>query len=627
MRHRRHPAGAFATFLWLVPAAARGLASSRRLATSLIASAALLWGQPALAQIDISGEWGSRLHEDLGYRGTGPALGEYIGLPLNDAGRQKASTWDASILSSPEEQTRPHPVQYSMRGPGTNLRISKVFDPYNGALIAYTITGTYGRADRTIWMDGRPHPSDHAEHLWQGFSTGRVVANKLVVTTTHMKAGWVLRNYAPSSSKAVMTEYFVRHGDLLTMTSILEDPVYFEEPLVRTQTWVLSPNLGVDVRFFFETVEEVAGRPPDYVPHHPLGTRHDGFAKDLALPFESTQGGSETLYPDYIPKLRQLLRGEEPGPLTPPVFATRPSPPVPKAARIVDGIETLQVRPNVYMLVAGGSNITVQIGGDGVFIVDAGPAALSDHVVAAIRRLSEAPIRVLVNTHSHDEATGATAAIVRAGGPRTRASSYGVFPGSVAPGTAVIAHENVTRRLDTLVPEEAIPTSTFFSARKDLYFNGESIEVLAAAAAHTDSDILVHFRRSDVVVAGGLLDTTRYPIVDRSAGGSLQGIIRGLTHVIELTIPERNTMGGTLVIPGRGRLCNEIDVVEYRNMLVIIRDRIQDLVSRGATLEQVKAARVTLDYEGVHGASSGPWTTDMFIEAVYRELSGASATR
>jgi glyoxylase-like metal-dependent hydrolase (beta-lactamase superfamily II) len=583
----------------------------------------------AFAQIDISGEWGSRLHEDLGYRGTGPALGEYIGVPLNDAGRQKASSWDASILSSIEEQTKPHPAQYSMRGPGTNLRITKEFDPYNGALLAYTITGTYGRADRTIWMDGRPHPPEHAEHTWQGFSTGKVVRNKLVVTTTHMKAGWVLRNYAPSSNKATMTEYFVRHGDILTMTSILEDPVYFEEPLVRSQSWVLSPGLGVDTRRFFEAVDEISGRAPDYVPHYPLGTKQDGFAKDLVLPFEATQGGSRTLYPDYLPRLRALIAGETPvpAPFTIPGAADSVwTAPAPRRTVADDEVLSYQVRPGLYLMVVQGSNVIVQIGKDGVLVVDAGPAAGSEALLREIRRLTDAPLRFLITTHVHPEATGSTVALVKAGGPRTPAGGYGPFPTTVANGLAVVAHDNVNIRLsdgETKPTEEMLPTSTYSEARKDMYFNGEPIEVLFAPAAHTDGDSLVYFRKSDVVVAGGLLDTYRYPIIDVKAGGSLEGIIQGLTKVIEITIPERNAMGGTLVLPGRGRIYNEIDVVEYRNMLVIIRDRVRDLVGKGMTLEQVKAARVTLDYDGIYGATDGPWTTDMFLEAVYQEASAA----
>jgi glyoxylase-like metal-dependent hydrolase (beta-lactamase superfamily II) len=282
------------------------------------------------------------------------------------------------------------------------------------------------------------------------------------------------------------------------------------------------------------------------------------------------------------------------------------------------------------MLVVSGSNVTVQIGKDGVLIVDAGVATASDKLLRAIRRLSDGPIRFVINTHFHDEAAGATTALVKAGGPRTPPGGYGPFPGTVANGTAVVAHDNVNMRLENAVPkltEEALPTSTFSEARKDMYFNGEPIELLFAPAAHTDGDSLVYFRKSDVVSVGGLLDTTRYPLIDTAAGGTLQGIIQGLTKVIEITIPERNAIGGTLVIPGRGFICNEIDVVEYRNMLAIIRDRIQDLVKKGMTLQQVKAAGVTLDYDGVYGATTGPWTTDMFIDAVYREAGASQGVR
>jgi cyclase len=606
------------------------------------------------AMIDISGEWGSRLHEDVGYRGTGPALGDYTGVPLNDAGIEQAESWNAEQLSAPEEQSKPHPVQYSMRGPGTDFRISKIFDPFNWQLIAYRITGTYGRADRTIWLDGRPHPSANAEHWWQGYSTGRIVRNMLVVTTTHMKTGWVLRNYAPSSNKSTMTEYFIRHGELLDLMTVIDDPVYLQEPLVRTSTWVLQPDLGVDNRMFFESVEEEVGRAADAVPHNPLGTRHDEFAKELGLPLEAVLGRSQTLYPDYIPRLRQLLAGEKPSPITwsipgytpnpPSTVSADPYPPADCAgldmnkdmiavdqghgrARVkctpAGEIEILQVRPDVYMLVADGVNVTVQTGKDGVLVVNSGPADKADKVVRAIRSVSNGngPIRFILNTGFHDEDTAGNATLVNAGGPRTEAGSYGPFPKSIASGATVIAQQNVDIRLVTKnAPQEGIPTSSF-SERKSIYFNGEPIELVGVPAAASDADSFVFFRKSDVISAGELLDTTRYPLIDSASGGTLQGIINGLTHIIEITVPERNTMGGTLVIPGRGWICNQIDVVEYRNMLTIIRDRVRDLVKKHQTLEQVKAAHPTIDYDGIYGASTGPWTTDMFIAEVYHELS------
>ena len=156
-------------------------------------------------------------------------------------------------------------------------------------------------------MDGRPHPSEHAEHLWEGFSTGKVEGNRLVVTTTHMKYGVIQRNGVASSPKATMSEHFIRHGNSLTLVTIVYDPVYLEEPFVRTSGWVLSSGIVVDQRWLFEVVDEVAGHPRGYVPHYPWGTRQDGYAKKHGLPFETTQGGKETIYPEYEQKIRQLL--------------------------------------------------------------------------------------------------------------------------------------------------------------------------------------------------------------------------------------------------------------------------------------------------------------------------------
>ncbi len=621
----------------LLPAKKRGGASCLRIAVAgamLVQFAGEAQAQvdyAGLAEVDIAGEWGSRHHEDVGYRGTGPYLGEYMGVPLNAAGRQKASSWDASILSAPEEQAKPHPATYSMRGPGTNLRIQKIFEPYNDALVAYKISGTFGRADRTIWLDGRPHPSEYAEHTWTGFSTGKVVKNMLVVTTTHLKSGWVLRNYAPASNKTTMTEYFVRHGEFLTMTTVLDDPIYYEEPLVRSQTWVYSPGLGVDTRMFFETVDEIVGRPADYVPHFPLGTRHTDVSKIFRIPFDATQGGSETLYPDYIPKLRQMIAGQTPrAAVKAPGITAISAANVKKVQPPADGeLETLEVRPNVFMIVAGDSNVAVQLGEDGVMVVDAGAAAQTEKILKAIRTLSEKPIRFLVDTRADPEATGGNAAIVKSQGQRLGPGGYGPRMRPAATGVAVISHENVTAHLEKIagIDELAMPTATFSTPRRNMYFNGEAIELHSLPNAHSDSDIAAFFRKSDVIVAGGLLDTKHYPVIDTASGGTLEGIIQGLTKISEIAVPERNTMGGTLVIPGHGRLYNQIDVVEYRNMLSIIRDRVRDLAAKGMTVQQVKAAGATLEYDGIYGVTTGPWTTDMFLNAVYKEVSAPAQPR
>jgi hypothetical protein len=283
----------------------------------LILLLSTLIASPGLAQqVDISGEWAARVHEDQPHRGPGAELGDYTGLPINDAARQKASHWDASILSLPERMAQPHPAMYFMRGPGPNMRITKRVDPVTHELVAYALEGVFGRDDRIIWMDGRPHPSPNAEHLWEGFSTGKVEGNQLTITTTHMKYGVIQRNGVPASTKATMTERFIRHGDWLTLVTIVNDPVYLEEPFVRTSQWVRSSNINVDQRWLFEIVDEVAGQPAGYVPHYPFGTRQDGYAKKHGLPFETTQGGSQTIYPEYELTIRQLLAA--PVPSAPP---------------------------------------------------------------------------------------------------------------------------------------------------------------------------------------------------------------------------------------------------------------------------------------------------------------------
>jgi hypothetical protein len=285
----------------------------RQISLALLAFTALPVSH-ALAQaifvpptVDISGNWASRTNEDQGPRIPGAELGDYTGLPINAAARQKALLWDASILSLPEQMAKPHAPQYFMRGPGPNLRIIRIDDPVTQTLVGYTLEGFFGRDDRVIWMDGRPHPSELAEHTWDGFSTGEVKGNQLVVTTTHMKYGVIQRNGVPSSPEATMTEHFVRHGNILMVTSIVYDPAYLEEPFIRTQTWELSSNVVPDPRFLFEVVEEISGHPRDYVPSYPLGTKQEGFADHWGLPYEATQGGKETIYPEYEIKLRKML--------------------------------------------------------------------------------------------------------------------------------------------------------------------------------------------------------------------------------------------------------------------------------------------------------------------------------
>jgi hypothetical protein len=280
----------------------------RNLRTVLFILASALIAVPAYAQIDLAGEWARDNHEDQPHRAPGAELGDYTGHPLNDAARQKALTWDASILSQPEQQAKPHPAQYSMRGPQPNFKMQKIVDPLTGRLIAYTIAGMFGRADRVIWMDGRPHPSEYAEHTWGGFSTGVWEDGKLKVTTTHMKTTFYNRNGIPASFKGVMTEYYMRHGNRLSLFVYIDDPVYLDEPMIRTNDFVWNPDQEVGAGAPFETVDELGDKPRGWVPSWPIGTVHTEFANRFGLPLEVTQGGKETLYPEYMKKIETLMK-------------------------------------------------------------------------------------------------------------------------------------------------------------------------------------------------------------------------------------------------------------------------------------------------------------------------------
>jgi len=301
----------------------------------------------------------------------------------------------------------------------------------------------------------------------------------------------------------------------------------------------------------------------------------------------------------------------------------RPATARPSSAADAAEVHVLPVQGNVYMLVGGaGSNITLQAGDDGVLLVDASLESLSDNVLKAIRSVSTNPIRYIIDTHAHADHVGGNAAIAKQG-----AMIAGGNMGQPYQGAAIIAHENVLKRMSAPTGEQAPfptaawPTDTYFANKKELFFNGEAIQILHQPSAHTDGDSIVFFRRSDVLSAGDVFLTTTYPVIDLERGGTIQGVIAALNTILDITIPRDKQEGGTYVVPGHGRLCDEADVLEYRDMLTIIRDRIQDLVKKGATLEQVKAARPTLDYDGRYGATSGPWTTGLFIEAVYRNLS------
>jgi cyclase len=288
-------------------------------------------------------------------------------------------------------------------------------------------------------------------------------------------------------------------------------------------------------------------------------------------------------------------------------------------------IHVLPVQGNVYMLVGAGGNMTMQAGKDGVFLVDTMYAPLADKIVAAIRTISQGPIRYIVDTHVHPDHVGGNEPLRKAGSTISGGNVSADIKDS-AEGAQIIAHINILNRMSAPTPGQAAspsstwPTDTFLGDEKDVFFNDEGVQVIHIPAAHTDGDSIVFFRRSDVISTGDLFTTTMYPLIDLDRGGTYQGFIAGLQKIVDMIIPVYGQEGGTMVVPGHGRLCDLGDVLEYREMAIIIRDRVQDMINKGMTLEQVKAAKPTLDYDPLYGATTGFWTTDKFVEAVYKSL-------
>jgi hypothetical protein len=281
--------------------------------------AVLLASVPALAQfagsvnpsagLALSGNWAPMTHEDVPERGLGPELVDYAGLPITDGARQFALSWDAARLSLLEHQCRVHVVSYIYRGP-LNVHIWEEKDPQSQKVIAIRqYISTYEQW-RTIWMDGRPHPPDVAPHTFMGFSTGKWEGNVLTVYTTHIKQGWVRRNGLPSSDQATLVEHFIRYGDIMTHVSILTDPVYLTEQLIKTQDFRLQVQAGQNWLYPCDPVEEIAGRAPDSVPNYLLGENpfiHE-YADRHHIPVEAALGGSETMYPEFQLKMKSLVR-------------------------------------------------------------------------------------------------------------------------------------------------------------------------------------------------------------------------------------------------------------------------------------------------------------------------------
>jgi len=279
-------------------------------------------------------------------------------------------------------------------------------------------------------------------------------------------------------------------------------------------------------------------------------------------------------------------------------------------------VRALPIRDNVWMIVGAGGNITVQTGDDGVLVVDTGNGgAATEKVQAILRALSTKPVRYILNTNFRPDHTG--------GNDPLRGAPTGGGRGGVpiAAFETVLGHMSAPTGKTAPTPPNAWPTETYFKEFHDIYFNGEGIQMIHIPDAITDGDSIVYFRRSDVIAAGDIFMTTTYPVIDLKSGGTIDGVLAGLNKLLDICIPKEKQEGGTMVIPGHGRISDEADVLEYRDMVKIVRDRILDAKKKGRTLQQVQSAGLTKDYDGRYGATTGPWTTAMFVEAAYQSLS------
>lgn len=583
--------------------------------------------------VDISGTWMLGGHQDGGYITASGALVDFGGIPFNEAGRLFALAWPASRQTVRTEQCAGYTIPYAFYSPG-NYRFWEERDPNNQRLIAIHMYFQTTEVNRTIWMDGRPHPPAWAAHTFAGFSTGEWKGNVLHVSTTHLKHGFIRGNGASQSDEATVYEALIRHGDRLTYLAETNDPVWLDGPFSKTVINVRNVIDPTAWLYACEDGEEIISPDESKVEWYPWG-KHP-FLREYAdknhVPLLGALGGADTTRPEFLTKLQDAAAANaEALTLTVPAKGGHPETNRGANAEPDDGeIHVLPVQGNVYMLVGDGGNVTVQIGDQGAFVVDSGAGKISAKVIAAIRTLSPRPIQFIVNTSLHSEHTGGNASLAAAGADT---SLQGSFFALQAPITAtgfftdpnhratLIAQNNVMVRMEAAkAPAEAIPPDTYLKERRRKWHNGEGIDMFYEPYASTDGDTIVHFRQSDVIATGDIFDLTKYPFIDLANGGSVVGELDALADILEKTVYKHDEDGGTMIVPGHGRLADEYDVGEYRQMISIIRDRIQAAIDAGATLEQVKAARPTADYDTRFGANAGPWTTDMFVEAVYKSL-------
>jgi glyoxylase-like metal-dependent hydrolase (beta-lactamase superfamily II) len=575
---------------------------------------------PVVSGTDFSGSWRPNQLVLESQTAAGD-LADYGGIPLNDAARLYALSWPASRQTVRQHQCMGYVTPYFWYAPA-NYRIWQERDQFTQRLTAWRFYGQIAQGDRTVYMDGRPHPPAYAPHTFGGFSTGAYQGNTLTVTTTHLKRGWIKANGVPQSDAATVEEHFIRHGEVITMLAVIDDPVYLTEPLSKASMLIHMAKDPDAWLYPCDDSEQILGRKSDVVPNHLFGQNPyvREYAKAKNVPLVAALGGTDTVYPDLANAVADQAAAERlaNARMTPsgsPAVSRAPDP-TPK-----DGeIHTWRVSENVYLLAGDGANVAVQVGPQGAFVVDTGSGKLTDKVIAAVAKLSAKPVQFIVNTTFRPDHTGGNAKLQTAGAdPSLTGTFFSMqFQGAGSNATIIGQLNTQVRMMDQKLA--APPSDTFVSDRRRKHYNGEAVEIFPMRNATTDGDSIVHFRRADVIVTGDIFTTTEYPHIDTRFGGSVQGEIDALNFILDRTVYVHDEDGGTMIVPGHGRITDEWDVADYRDMLVIVRDRVQALIKTGATLQQVLAARPTADYDVRYGATSGAWTTDMFVEAVYTSL-------